>query len=271
MATDTYWCEECAKEYHNHNIKARTVWRTDFTVGKFDTYGAKEPAVGTVFHKGDDLPNSVRSSLSRNKQLSKHYIWKYTCPQGHEADRIAMTADRCPVCQEKGAGKSYYRTSSGSRFLTRPANRPCGPCVEELNRLRAVEQAYLQQNGEMRLYRVDWSPSINLGQHAYAYGKTEDAKKAWEQLVRSAGTLPTETPSRYSEEFTSLSSIPSASKHADSVILLRPDVAEALGKLWAAWEALPPHSYESGLERGRNLIVQLSEGAITSSAFLGAK
>lgn len=259
-----YWCETCEKEYPEGSTITKRFFKRDTVPSRHDVNNPK--LAGVIIKAGTEIDSKLREGIMWYK-FRADTILKYYCPKKHEVSIIRLTADRCPVCKQKGDKHDY---SGNHRFRIRPENSPCGPCVREMEHLRKIEKQYTALMADHQPYLVTHYPLVSNG-GAHTWNEKEVIEKAWRSLVAALGKVPTERITMYSSEAEKIPKLPDPKRPdrsgGDVVLLFSPAVAEALVQLWAAWNALPGVCWDQGLQRGSDLLLQLADGKITGGEF----
>lgn len=185
------------------------------------------------------------------KNVHRGQIWISICPKGHEVKLIPQTKEPCPLCKE-----SHWN---------RDRNKLCGNCLTEIEQLRKFQQDTIKARGERKIYWANSSPSFFNDESHFDEGRALPDR--FRELVFILGEpIPSGIyPDRYKYRL-----LPKREKQknyselaADQLMSFRPEVAEALQKLYERIEINLGLTHSDGINEGKNILLQLAKGEMS--------
>jgi hypothetical protein len=184
------------------------------------------------------------------KNVHRGQIWVMVCPKGHEVKLIPQTKDPCPLCKE-----SHWN---------RDRNKLCGNCLLEIERLRKFEQDTIKARDPMKLFWVNTYPSFFNDESHFDEGRALPDR--FTELVFLLGQpAPTDIcQDRYKYP---LLPKPEGRNHsdlaADRLLSFKPEVADAIQKLYERIEINLGLTHSDGVNEGKNILLQLARGEMS--------
>jgi len=175
------------------------------------------------------------------------------CPKGHEVKLIPQTKEPCPLCKE-----SHWN---------RDRNKLCDNCLTEIERFRKFEQDTIKARGPMKLYWANSGPSFFNDESSFDEGRALPDR--FRELVFLLGEpkptdvyedrykyplLPTYKNGRVNH---------TSDLAADQLLSFKPEVAEALQKLYERIEINLGLTHSDGVNEGKNILLQLARGEMS--------